>query len=456
MPGAILALLILLVFALYLFPDPGVARVKYKHCGSSFCGNVNITYPFRLKTQPRSCGHDSYELVCENNRTIFPMKNGNFYVQDISYSDETIKLLDVSLGNDNCSIPHSSYPSYPPFSEDNSEFSVMYLVNCTMRINYSSVYIGAFRCTNAPSSSQPPYSYFLDENTAKSDFYESCTVEAQVPIMLANITGLSAFDIYTKLLTGFQLSWATSYYDYVWLRWDSIGNVLRSLLSLLLLPLKIFIRGNVTFFEADHIDGFYKGIQILCVAITGILLLRTFLGIICLIVLVRRKLKRRHLSMDDMIENFLQSQNNLMPIRYSYSEIKRMTDGFKNKLGQGGYGSVFKGKLRSGQLVAIKLLNKSKANGQDFINEVATIGRIHHVNVVRLIGFFVKGSKQALVYDFMKNGSLDKIIFSAENNTLSWQKMFEIALGVARGIEYLHRGCEMQILHSDINPHNIL
>ncbi|XP_017980390.1 PREDICTED: rust resistance kinase Lr10 [Theobroma cacao] len=160
--------------------------------------------------------------------------------------------------------------------------------------------------------------------------------------------------------------------------------------------------------------------------------------------------------MDDMIENFLQSQNNLMPIRYSYSEIKRMTEGFKNKLGQGGYGSVFKGKLRSGQFVAVKLLNKSKANGQDFINEVATIGRIHHVNVVRLIGFCVKGSKQALVYDFMQNGSLDKIIFSTESNTLSWQKMFEITLGVARGIEYLHRGCEMQILHFDIKPHNIL
>ncbi|WRX28913.1 Serine-threonine/tyrosine-protein kinase [Theobroma cacao] len=85
-----------------------------------------------------------------------------------------------------------------------------------------------------------------------------------------------------------------------------------------------------------------------------------------------------------------------------------------------------------GQFVAVKLLNKSKANGQDFINEVATIGRIHHVNVVRLIGFCVKGSKQALVYDFMQNGSLDKIIFSTESNTLSWQKMFEITLGVAR------------------------
>ncbi|MBA0629913.1 hypothetical protein Godav_002057 [Gossypium davidsonii] len=160
--------------------------------------------------------------------------------------------------------------------------------------------------------------------------------------------------------------------------------------------------------------------------------------------------------MDDNIENFLQSQNNLIPIRYSYSEIKRITEGFKVKLGQGGYGSVFKGKLRSGRLVAIKMLDKSKANGEDFINEVATIGRIHHINVVQLIGFCVERSKQALVYDFMVNGSLDKIIFSKENCTLSWQKLFEVALGVARGIEYLHWGCQMQILHFDIKPHNIL
>lgn len=160
--------------------------------------------------------------------------------------------------------------------------------------------------------------------------------------------------------------------------------------------------------------------------------------------------------MDDSIENFLQNQKNLMPIRYSYSQIKKITGCFTNKLGEGGFGQVFKGKLRSGKLVAVKLLTKSKADGQDFINEVATIGRIHHVNVVQLIGFCVEGSKQALVYDFMVNGSLDKLVFSTESIHLSWQKMFEIALGVARGIEYLHRGCEMQILHFDIKPHNIL
>jgi serine/threonine protein kinase len=169
------------------------------------------------------------------------------------------------------------------------------------------------------------------------------------------------------------------------------------------------------------------------------------------------KWRRRHLSMYDAVEEFLQSHNNLMPIRYSYSEIRKMSKSFKDKLGEGGFGTVFKGMLRSGRLVAIKMLGKSKTNGQDFINEVATIGRIHHVNVVQLIGFCVEGSKRALVYEFMPNGSLNKYIFLPEVSTLlSYDKMYDIALGVARGIEYLHQGCDMQILHFDIKPHNIL
>nr|XP_023916373.1 rust resistance kinase Lr10-like [Quercus suber] len=139
-------------------------------------------------------------------------------------------------------------------------------------------------------------------------------------------------------------------------------------------------------------------------------------GTACVVALLIYKWRRRHLSMYDAIEEFLQSQINLMPIRYTYSKIKKMSKGFKDKLGEGGYGLVYKGKLESGSFVAIKMLGNSKANGQEFISEVATIGRIHHMNVVQLIGFCAEGSKRALIYEFMPNGSLEKYIFSLEGS----------------------------------------
>ncbi|KAG6479429.1 hypothetical protein ZIOFF_062895 [Zingiber officinale] len=98
----------------------------------------------------------------------------------------------------------------------------------------------------------------------------------------------------------------------------------------------------------------------------------------------------------------------LMPTRYAYSELIAITRHFREKLGQGGFGSVFKGELLGGRFVAVKMLVNSKCNGDDFINEVSTIGRIHHVNVVRLVGYCSDGSKRASVYEYMPNGSLDK------------------------------------------------
>ncbi|XP_028793605.1 probable LRR receptor-like serine/threonine-protein kinase At1g56130 [Neltuma alba] len=182
---------------------------------------------------------------------------------------------------------------------------------------------------------------------------------------------------------------------------------------------------------------------------------RFFLGTIFLSTLLIYIFRRRHLSMYENIEDFIRLQN-LIPIRYSYKDLKKMSEGFKNKLGQGGFGTVYKGKLRSGPMVAIKMLGDSKTNDQEFISEVATIGRIHHFNVVHLVGFCIEGTKRALLYEFMSNGSLDKVIFSKGNISLSYHKVYEISLEIARGIAYLHHGCDMQILHFDIKPHNIL
>ncbi|KAF0899004.1 hypothetical protein E2562_012695 [Oryza meyeriana var. granulata] len=158
----------------------------------------------------------------------------------------------------------------------------------------------------------------------------------------------------------------------------------------------------------------------------------------------------------DAVEKFLRMQLMLGPTRYTYTDIIAMTSHFRDKLGHGGFGSVFKGVIFPGEVhVAIKMLANYNCNGEEFISEVSTIGSIHHVHVVRLVGFCAEEMRRALVYEYMPHGSLDKFIFSPEKS-FSWDKLNEIALGIAKGINYLHEGCEMQILHFDIKPHNIL
>lgn len=162
------------------------------------------------------------------------------------------------------------------------------------------------------------------------------------------------------------------------------------------------------------------------------------------------------------IEAFLESQGPMNLKRYSYSDLKKMTNSFKLRLGEGGYGSVYKGELFNGFPVAVKLLNESKGSGEDFINEVASISKTSHVNVVTLLGFCLEGNRKALIYEFMSNGSLEKYIHHNHNKaektnpSLSWENLYQIAKGIAKGLEYLHKGCNTRILHFDIKPHNIL
>ncbi|PHT96649.1 hypothetical protein BC332_34426 [Capsicum chinense] len=114
---------------------------------------------------------------------------------------------------------------------------------------------------------------------------------------------------------------------------------------------------------------------------------------------------------DQSLEDLLKQYGSLAPRRYSYWEIKKMTHGFKDKLGEGGYGVVYKGELSDGRAVAVKILKASKGDGEEFINEVASISQTSHVNVVSLLGYCLDGRNRALIYDFMLNGSLGKYIY---------------------------------------------
>jgi len=166
--------------------------------------------------------------------------------------------------------------------------------------------------------------------------------------------------------------------------------------------------------------------------------------------------QRENCEIKENIELIL-SKYGIRPKRYRYTDLKRITRSFSEKLGEGGYGMVFKGELRDGRPVAVKLLHNSRGDGEEFANEVLSIVNTSHVNIVCLLGFCIEGSKRGLIYEYMPNGSLERYIYSENpKSTLGWEKLYDIAIGIARGLEYLHRGCNRRIIHFDVKPHNIL
>ncbi|KAG9448672.1 hypothetical protein H6P81_008637 [Aristolochia fimbriata] len=148
---------------------------------------------------------------------------------------------------------------------------------------------------------------------------------------------------------------------------------------------------------------------------------------------------------------------------FSYAELARATHGFKEELGKGAFGAVYKGLLLPSNTVgrekaiAVKRLEKLVGEGErEFLSEIRSIGRTHHRNLVRLLGVCSEAQTRLLVYDYMSNGSLDQYLFNAAKHRLGWNERVRIALDVARGILYLHEYCEPHIIHCDIKPQNIL
>ncbi|XP_061337424.1 cysteine-rich receptor-like protein kinase 2 [Gastrolobium bilobum] len=148
------------------------------------------------------------------------------------------------------------------------------------------------------------------------------------------------------------------------------------------------------------------------------------------------------------------------PVNYKYNDLKAATKNFsdENKLGEGGFGDVYKGTLKNGKVVAVKklLLGKSSKMEDDFESEVKLISNVHHRNLVRLLGCCIKGQERILVYEYMANSSLDRFLFGNQKGSLNWKQRFDIILGTARGLAYLHEEFHVSIIHRDIKTGNIL
>ncbi|XP_052301200.1 G-type lectin S-receptor-like serine/threonine-protein kinase B120 isoform X5 [Populus trichocarpa] len=145
---------------------------------------------------------------------------------------------------------------------------------------------------------------------------------------------------------------------------------------------------------------------------------------------------------------------------FNFNFVAAATNNFseENKLGQGGFGHVYKGKLPGGEEIAVKRLSKISGQGlQEFKNEIILIAKLQHRNLVRLLGCSIQGDEKMLIYEYMPNKSLDYFLFDPEKQgLLEWNKRFEIIEGIARGLLYLHRDSRLRIIHRDLKASNIL
>ncbi|KAL3819997.1 hypothetical protein ACJIZ3_005902 [Penstemon smallii] len=407
-----------------------------------------IRFPFRLiGHQPEHCGYPGFDLSCNSHNSLefdfqFPIRASTrntvlpilakAEVQAIDYQSQVIRVFVL---NGSC------FPArVPEFNATSSPF----------QFNYTEESLSLFNCStkrNHPSSFGPTHICDGTEDFKIYGFLSATPVTVLSVTSLLNCTKMYSTSYFP--LGIFNLPKIISLEEESDLHWPKPfcwGCEERGMYC------RLKTNSNET--ECVEIPeqskkGVLKSI-VIAIVVVGFCLVAPVITRIYIVKKRKQDNKRRILQ-------FLEDYKAFRPSRYTYAEIKKITDNFNHKLGQGGYGTVFKGKISNNILVAVKLLNHIKGNGEDFINEVATIGKIHHVNVVRLIGYCADGYKRALVYEFLQNDSLEKYISSGkQGTTLGWEKLHKIALGIAKGLDYLHQGCKQRILHFDIKPHNIL
>ncbi|KAG5140359.1 hypothetical protein JHK84_034127 [Glycine max] len=145
---------------------------------------------------------------------------------------------------------------------------------------------------------------------------------------------------------------------------------------------------------------------------------------------------------------------------FSLSVLANVTENFstKNKLGEGGFGPVYKGTMIDGKVLAVKRLSKKSGQGlEEFKNEVTLISKLQHRNLVKLLGCCIEGEEKMLIYEYMPNHSLDYFVFDeTKRKLLDWHKRFNVITGIARGLLYLHQDSRLRIIHRDLKTSNIL
>ncbi|RZC46385.1 hypothetical protein C5167_039368 [Papaver somniferum] len=223
----------------------------------------------------------------------------------------------------------------------------------------------------------------------------------------------------------------------------------------------IYVRMSANYLRDIHVESSNKK-KIIVSVVLGISLLG-LTAINFLIIRQKRRARRGGININnhDRDYNMNGSQEEDLELHaFHLATIETATNYFffANKIGEGGFGLVYKGQLSTGQKIAVKRLSTHSGQGiSEFKNEVKLIAKLQHRNLVRLLGCCIQGGERMLIYEYMPNKSLDNFIFDRTRDiSLNWLKCFEIIVGIARGLMYLHEDSRLRIIHRDLKASNVL
>ncbi|XP_044355067.1 LEAF RUST 10 DISEASE-RESISTANCEUS RECEPTOR-LIKE PROTEIN KINASE-like 2.1 [Triticum aestivum] len=445
-PSSLLLILTILPILSTLHPPAAAANgtAQDAGCPPVTCGNLTLAYPFWLAGQDRfSCGPPAFQLTCNDSAAGAFVGTSYMKVLDIDYGNRSLVVVHVLVAADvACNILFNVSSAFAitdrfSISRRNRELYVLY--SCKERRPPP----GAAPVTNCSPNTRGMYVYLGGNyGMGQPPANEGSCETAIFPVLGAEPAGMTAAN-YRQLIKGGFL-----------LEWEPVGDCNACKAS----GGRCRYDANTSAFTCLCSDGSMH--QSTCVSLSAASIL-VFACLACLMYRQRKNIRsaifRIYSSNTSNIDEMLRKCESLALKRYKYSQLKKITRSFKDELGEGGYGVVHKGSLQDGRMVAVKLLKGSKGNGEDFLNEVMSIGRTSHVNIVSLLGFCLDGSHRALIYEYMSNGSLQKHIYSeSSKQAIGWGVFLKIAIGIARGLEYLHQGCNTCIIHFDIKPNNIL
>ncbi|XP_043694638.1 LEAF RUST 10 DISEASE-RESISTANCE LOCUS RECEPTOR-LIKE PROTEIN KINASE-like 1.2 [Telopea speciosissima] len=462
-----LFLLLLLLFSAVIQEAKSVDP-KFEACEPQSCGHgPNISFPFWIPLVHKNyCGNPGYEITCLDNEPTLLITDENYLIRDIFYANHSLLMVNSEAESNSCPVPlHNFTLNNTPFEFGHTPSNLLFFYNCTKPI--SSEYQFPVNCSTNVTGN---HSFALFENDLGWPYlnytFHTCKSTVSAPV---DMTGMSSKDLvgtsYSDLLSrGFMLEWTES--------------------------------SNCSKCDASGGRcGYYKK-QFLCLCPNGsngqsctgkssstIPIFGCLAGVILLSCLFFVIYRRRHpkeglftpfkskstsVSTTSLSRKFT-SKSSLKDIEkgstyfgvhvFNYAELEEATNNFNSskELGDGGFGTVYYGKLKDGREVAVKRLYENNYRRvEQFMNEVEILTRLRHQNLVKLYGCTSRHSRELLlVYEFIPNGTVADHLHGnrSEAGSVTWPTRMSIAIETASALAFLHAS---DVIHRDVKTTNIL